>query len=270
MSPRRVAVVLGVLVLVVTSGCVSVQAPSNEPEPEAVFEGAFVHSEDLEDVSGTVTVEVTDANGTITETLRVAERPYVEYRDEVINSSAPHRVGDRYVSNATITWWYYPNAGMAEYVEADEPFDSEAVRSDRADRAAELSDLYDLEYQGTEEIAGREAHVLDVEAKEEAVERGISVLVGDTEYVYAVDTIEKDAREQLNITEQKIWIDAEYEYPLKERLVYEGPEGNRNVMVEEFETVSFNEGLDDEAFEFEPPEDAVVYELPEEYDEGGN
>lgn len=262
MEPRRVAAVLGVLVLVLTSGCVAVAPPTNEPEPEALFESAFVYGEDLEDVTGEVTVTVNGSNGTSTERLRVAERPYVDYRDEVLESTASSRVGDQYVSNASTTWWYYPQSGMAQYIEQDEPFDSDAVRADRAERAAEYRQWYDLEYQGTEEIADREAHVLDVEAKEEAVERGISVLVGDTEYVYAVETVESP--DDLTVVEQEIWIDTEYDYPLKERLVYEGPNGERHEMVYEFEAVSFNEGLDDETFTFEPPEDAVVQELPSE------
>ena len=262
MISRRAAAVIGVLVLVLTSGCVAVAPPTNEPEPEAVFESAFVYGDNLEDVSGEVTVTVNGSNGTSTETLRVAERPYVDYRDEVLESTAPGRVGDQYISNASTTWWYYPQSEMAQRFEPAEPFDNDAVRADRAEQAAEYSQWYDLEYEGTEKVADREAHILDVEAKEEAVERGISVLVGDTEYVYAVETVE--APDDLTIVEQKIWIDTEYDYPLKERLVYEGPNGERHEMVHEFETVSFNEGIGDERFAFEPPEDTVVQELPSE------
>lgn len=151
---------------------------------------------------------------------------------------------------------------MAQRFEPNESFDSDAVRSDRAEMANESLQQYDLEYQGTEEIADREAHVLAVEAKAEEVERGISLLVGDTEFVYALETDE--VPEEPTIVEQQIWVDAEYDYPLKERLVYEGSNGERHEMVYEFETVSFNEGLDDETFTFEPPEGTVVQDLSSE------
>ena len=271
MSSRRWVAVLGVVALIVLGGgCVALNSPSNgsaenaensdhEPDPEAVFEGAFVHSDDLEDVRGEVRTEVRGGNETVTERLAVAERPYVDYRDEVLDASNPDRVGDIYVSNATTTWWYYPDREVAEYFEADEPFDSEEVRSFRADEADRQADLYEFEYRGTERVADREAHVLDVELKDEAVTEGLSVLVGDTEYVYALETI--DPSDELTVVEQRIWIDAEFEYPLKERLVFEGPDGDRHVMIEEYETISFNVGLDDETFAFEPPKNTTVEEV---------
>jgi outer membrane lipoprotein-sorting protein len=114
--------------------------------------------------------------------------------------------------------------------------------------------LYDLEYRGTERIADREAHVLAIEAKNEIVEEGISVIVGDTEFVYAIET--SDPSDDLEAVEQTLWIDAEYEYPLKERVVFEEPDGERIVMTERFDSVAFNAGLEDETFD--PPTNATV------------
>ena len=265
MQPRRFAALCCLLTLVVLGGCVGVpsgeEAPSDtdDPDPEAVFEGAFVHSDDLEDVSGEMRSEVTDGNRSVVERVLMAERPYVDYRDEVLEASNPDRVGDVYVSNATTKWWYYPDVGIVQYTEFDEPFEDESVRESRAEMAAEQRELYDLEYRGTEEIADREAHVLDVEAKDEVVTEGLSVLVGDTEYVYALETI--DPEDELTVVEQTIWVDAEFDYPLKEKLVFEGPEGTRHVMTEEFESVTFNSGLEDDRFAFEPPENATVEEF---------
>lgn len=267
MASRRIVAVLCLLALLaLLGGCVALDSPSSDadepepdPDPEAVFEGAFVHSDDLEDVSGTVTTKVTDGNRTISETVRMNERPYVDYRDEVLEAPDPDREGDLYISNASGSWWYYPDRQLAQHFEADEPFNSTETRSARADEAERQRELYDLEYQGTERIADRETHVLDIEAKDEAIEEGISLLVGDTEYVYALETI--DPEDELDVLEWTIWIDTEFDYPLKEELVYEGPDGEQHVMTEQFETVTFNDGLEDEVFAFEPPENTTVEEL---------
>jgi len=130
-----------------------------------VFEGAFVHADNLEDVQGNRTTKVTNGSVTVTEVERVQKRPYVDERTEVLEASDSAAIGNIYVSNATMNWFYFPDSGVAQYFEPDEPFDDDAVRSDRAEIAAEKVEKYDLEYQGTEQIAGRDAHVLDVEAK---------------------------------------------------------------------------------------------------------
>ncbi|SFC05210.1 Outer membrane lipoprotein-sorting protein [Halobiforma haloterrestris] len=292
MTVRRAAFVLCLLVVLVPlSGCIvledvaddrsSTAGPGSESEsdaprdqssdPAAVFEGAFVHPENLDNVRGERTTTVTigepgDAE-TRTERVAVVERPYVEYRSEVLESSAPDRVGDVYVSNASVSWWYDPDGPSASYFPVEEPFDDEAVRADRAAQADRQSDRYDLEYLGTETVADREAHVLAVEAKNETVAEGISLLVGDTEFVYALETI--DPTEELVADEQRLWIDAEYEYPLKEELVVSAESGDseadRYVMTERFETVTFNDGtVSDDTFAFDPPENATVTDLTEE------
>ncbi|SDQ44391.1 LolA family protein [Natronobacterium texcoconense] len=269
MAYRRVAPLLSILVIItLLAGCSLPAGDSNpstlEEDPADVFEGAFVHADELESVHGERTTEIVIGNGsdaeTRTERVAVYERPYVDYRSEVLESSEPDRVGDVYVSNASTTWWYDPDANAASYFAPEEPFDDDAVRSDRAEQADYQQDLYDLEYEGTETVADRDAHVLAVEAKNETVTEGLSVLVGDTEFVYALETV--DPGEELVVHEQRLWIDAEYEFPLKEQLVVEADEENeRYVMTERFENVTFNGDVDDETFAFEPPENATVTDL---------
>lgn len=248
------------------SGCAALDTPSSDsetadsdPDPEAVFEGAYVHADDLADVTGTRRYEATNGTHTLTEVVSVQKRPYVDERTTVVDASDPERIGNVYVSNATRNWFYYPDERVAEYFEPDEPFDDDEVRESRAEMAAEKLEKYDVEYNGTERVAGRKAHVLDVEAKNETVEKGISAIVGDTKYVYALET--SDPREEYLTVEQTLWIDAEYEFPLKERVVYDGPGEERIVMTESYESVTFNGGLDDETFAFVPPENATVYDI---------
>ncbi|RQH03115.1 LolA family protein [Natrarchaeobius oligotrophus] len=230
-----------------------------EPDPAALFEAAFVHGDDLIDVSGVRTTEISDGDETATEVVSVAERPYVEYRSEILESTRTDRDGDVYVSNATSSWWYDPSANAARYYQSDEPFESDDVRAARAEQAERQLALYDLEYRGTETVADRETHVLAVEAKDEAVEDGISILVGDTEFVYALETV--DPTEEVVVLEQRLWIDAEYDYPLKEELRFEGEDGERHTMVERFDEVTFNDDLPDDEFDYEPPENATISEI---------
>lgn len=260
---RRVVVLCCLLALVVLGGCVSVAPPGEEapddadaPDPEALFESTFVYGDDLEDVSGEKTIEISGGDEEVSETVRVYDRPYVHNYEEVIETTDPEREGYVFASTPSETWWYYPERSLAQRHEPDEPFESEAVRSDRADMADWKLEWYDLEYRGTEEIADRKAHVLEIDLREEAVEEGISVLLGGTEYVYALETV--DAPDDIDVVEQTVWIDAEYDYPLQERRVFELGDGERYEMTERFESVSFNEGIDDETFEFEPPENVTV------------
>ncbi|GAB3665142.1 LolA family protein [Halopiger thermotolerans] len=269
MTSRRFVALLGAVALLVALGGCAVSVPTSDgsgagagttsdPDPDALFESAFVHADDLEDLEGIRTVEMTAGNDTVSERVRVEKRPYTDERSEVLNASEPSVIGDRYVSNASMTWSYDPDAATAYRFEPAEPFDDEAIRSDRAAMAAEQRELYDLEYAGTARIANREAHVLEIEPKNETVERDVSVLVGNTEFVVPLETapVETD----LGVVEWSLWIDAEYDYPLKERLVYEGENGQRHELRMAYETVRFNVGLEDERFAFEPPENATVEE----------
>ena len=251
-----------VALLVLVAGCQAPAVPStdgpDDPDPEAVFEAAFVHAEDLEAVSGERTTVVAAGDETRTERVTVTERPYVEYRSEVLESDEADREGDVYVSNATGSWWYDSTTNAVSVYEADEPYESDEVRTARADVAADQVEYYDLEYRGTETVADRETHVLDVTANEEVVTDGVSVLVGDTEFVYALETVDPTA--ELEVTEQTVWIDAEYEYPLKERVVGEDVDGEQYEFIERFETVTVDE-VDDETFTFDPPANATVDDL---------
>ncbi|WP_254523466.1 LolA family protein [Natrinema caseinilyticum] len=269
MANRRHTAVLGLLALMVLlSGCSMISTPAaenedgttdTEPNLSKVFDGAYVHADDLEDVQGTRTNKVTNESETVVETVRVKTRPYINERTTVLDSADSGRIGNIYVSNATKNWFYYPDSNTAEYFVPDELFDNEETRSARAETADETLDKYNIEYRGTEQVANRETHVLDLEAKNETVEKEISAIVGETRFVFALET--SNPKEKLRVVEQRLWIDTEYDYPLKEKVVFEEPDGERIVMTEQFESVTFNTGLDDETFSFQPLENATVRDI---------
>lgn len=264
MTSRRIAAIVSALVLVaLLGGCVAVpSSDAPEPDPEAVFEAIFVHSDALEDVDGVVTSELSDGEQTLVERERIQERPYTDTRIETLESSNPDQEGVVLISNDTTRWWYYPERKQADYyVPPDAPFNDDEIRSTRAEMAESELEKYDLEYRGTDEVADRETHVLDVEPKNESVETGISVLVGDSTYVFALETVDVESEAEFRVVEHTVWIDTEYNYPLKEEIVWEGADGVRVTMTERFESVTFNSGLGDETFDFEPPDNATVEEL---------
>lgn len=231
----------------------------DELDPEILFEQGFVHGDELESVSGQRVTEATDGTRTVRTVHRVVERPYVEYRSEVIDAEDPTAVGDTFVSNATTTWWYDADEHEVEYLAVEEPFDDEAVEAARAEEAARQRELVEVTYRGTETVADRETHVIDVTATNETV-AGVSLLVGDLELVREVESTE--SRDDLAIVEWTVRIDAEYGYPLAETVVVDGSDGEY-VLSERFETVSFNDDLREEPFVFEPPPDAEVRSLSE-------
>jgi len=174
----------------------------------------------------------------------------------VLDSTEDDRVGDVYVSNATGSWWYDPDAETVTVYEPDEPYANSAVRESRAAEAERQRERYDLEYRGTETVADRETHRLEVDARNDSVTAGISVLVGDSEFVYSAVTT--DAPDDLLVVEQTVWIDAEHDYPIKERVVVVDPDGERYVFTERYDTVTFDPDFDEDAFAFEIPPDADV------------
>lgn len=82
------------------------------------------------------------------------------------------------------------------------------------------------------------------------------MLVGNTEFVVPLETATVET--ERGVLEWSLWIDSADDYPLKERLVYEGANGERHELHMEYETVPFNTGLEDERFAFEPPENTTV------------
>lgn len=234
-------------------------SPDAEPDPDALFERGFVHGDGLESVSGERVTEVTDGTDTVRFVHHVAERPYVEYRSEVIEAEDPDTVGDAFVSNATTTWWYDADDHEVEYLTVEEPFDDAAVEAARAEEAERQRELVEVTYRGTETVADRETHVIDVTAVNETI-AGVSLLVGDIELVHEVESSE--SRSDLEITEWTVRIDAEYGYPLAETVVVDGDDAEY-VLEERFETVTFNDDLSEGTFVLDPPADAEVRSLSE-------
>ncbi|RQG91198.1 hypothetical protein EA462_04195 [Natrarchaeobius halalkaliphilus] len=117
-------------------------------------------------------------------------------------------------------------------------------------------------------IDDRETHVVEIEPAAGApAGDGVSVLVGETEYVLGPDS-EADASNASRTTTW--WIDVEAGFPIKERIVteHENPhehviERERTVRTVTYENVRFDEPIPDERFTFDPPDGTDIYEPAE-------
>lgn len=89
---------------------------------------------------------------------------------------------------------------------------------------------FEVSYEGTETVAGREAHVI----RYAAAENGTN-----------------------GILEQKIWVDTEYFFTLKSKQVSRF-EGNRSTFTFRLSNVSVSPGLTAQDFRFDPPQNATL------------
>lgn len=95
--------------------------------------------------------------------------------------------------------------------------------------AGARSATFDVSYEGTETVAGREAHVLRVAPAAEAADG----------------------------FEQTLWVDAEQFYPLERRTAWTA-DGERTVVTTTYEEVTFDPALDDDVFRPDVPENATL------------
>ena len=89
---------------------------------------------------------------------------------------------------------------------------------------------YTLTYEGTEPVDGRETRVL---------------------------VIQGAGGEPVANYSQQLWLDSEWYYPLKQRTAWTQG-GERTVVTTTYTNVTFNPGLDDDRFTFDPPANATV------------
>ena len=263
MPSRRPLPAVAVLTLaVLLAGCLSLSVGGAEPDPEGLLEEATENYEDVDAVEAVRTTEFERDGDRVTWTRRVVERPPDAVRVELLESTDPDRtVGDRSATNGTHAWTY----DAAEDAVEVRPRDERSLRSTSGDSTRgsyePLLGSYELSYEGTEELGGDVAHVVEATGPaNETVERSIGLLVGDTEYVFPIETALEDA--EVNRT---IWIDDELRYPVKEHVEFERPDGQTGSVTRHYEELTVDPELGEDPFE--PPADAEVVDLgPDRYD----
>ncbi|MFD1642546.1 DUF2092 domain-containing protein [Halohasta litorea] len=229
-TPRLTIGVLLVALLTVTAGCAA--AIGDDPDPERIADELEERNEQIEDIQGERVQTVETPNSTQRTVVEIAERPPEQSRQEVLETNSDWQsAGDVTVNDGeTMSMYDASENTVTEYNVSYEP-ESAAFASEEL--IANALNESNVSYEGSDTVADREVHVIELTDT-------------DTDRTTTV------------------WVDTEFWYPLKyETTTERGDQQLSTTMV--FEEVAFNEGLDDETFEFEPPADATVeqYEPPE-------
>ncbi|WP_312908105.1 LolA family protein [Natronosalvus caseinilyticus] len=250
-------VLAAITLVVVCAGCTVAISGETQPDGETLLEEA-VTADDVPPLTGERTVTFTDSAGTYETTERVWERPPSKMRSEVIDSSGfkeSHEGGIAVRNGSTLWLTDGETDNVTAYdleaeskTETESESESESEADDEARLLEERLDRYDVSYEGTETVANRTTHVVSIEPKETTVDRGIGVLVGDTRYVYPLET---SAYEETDFEGGTFWIDDEYGYPLAMQGTYTDVDGTELEVTSTFETVTFEADL--EAGLFDPP-----------------
>jgi len=134
------------------------------------------------------------------------------------------------ISNGKMMWIYHKQKNEVTKLSLPE------IKQPEFDYGKIVKDMlekYDVKLVGEEKVSGRDCYVIELKPKDE-------------DY----------------FTDQKLWVDKQYWYPLKMEMNYE----NFSSTIE-YRDIEFNVGISDEEFEFKPPEGAKIVEkelkLPE-------
>ena len=235
----RSTAIAAVALLAITAGCLGAVDESfggDDPEDlsgEEIADRVTERHDEIEDIHG---VQRIDAAGTST-TSEVWIKPPDKYRSEPVDSDAETSMTT--ISNGTTTWIYDSESNTVTTTRHDASGGG-AFNLTNSERVRKLLDEFEVESAGTDTVAGRDAYVLELAATNETVD--------DVEY-----------------EEYRLWIDAEYWYPIKHSTTISTDGSGDTALADEtfestveFESIEFNTGVGDERFEFTPPEDATV------------
>ncbi|MEY7848825.1 DUF4367 domain-containing protein [Natrarchaeobius sp. A-rgal3] len=229
---------IGVALLLVLAGCTAAPITGDDVDAAEVVEKVEQRHDEIEDVHGVQQTTVDDGEEVTTTTAEVWEKPPNQYREEVLSSTADYtEEGDTTVADGTQVWSYTADDDTVRTFEFEDDAALGATGFEDEELVDEYLEAFDVEYDGTETVADREAHVLRLTPSED----------GDENVAEVYDEI-------------VLWIDDEYWYPLKQQAEMDTEEHSMAVTIT-FEEIEFNAGVEDDRFAFDPPEDAEVVSL---------
>jgi outer membrane lipoprotein-sorting protein len=285
----RPAVVLGVALVVFSVAAIGAGALwvlTDSPDARPVGVNASERAANLEGVSGTVeTVRVED-NRTVGRTVQqVAKRPGTG-QSRVDTVAGPEDKRWLIVSNGSITWEYSPPRDYVRKRPAPtvEVSGDPAVEQPRGERVERLFRLLNV----SRSAAGRTERVnatgrvspLPVVPRGEAVApasvnlsrgwfrveyAGTDRVAGREVYVVRIEHLAGEGPERTVDYRQTLSVDTEWFVVLR-RHTEVTVDGERIAQTRTYRNVTFNPGLDDEEFTFDPPANATVETVEPAYD----
>lgn len=258
---RRVGIVLVVLVGLALAGCTIASQESEYPDEDDV-RGQLTSLETLE--ADVVTESTIGDNVTTTREHVVQDLENGRFRS-VVESGVSE--GTTVVMDGSTLWFYRPQHDTVQVVRDTPDGDSvdrtirtvstiyEQLDDGDADGRVGISPAPTVPEAGADSGPGQGQLTLPIGDNVSVSDRGTGVVDGRD--VRIVDLRTTDDRSLLrNAT---YYIDQEWHLPLKTRVAVQV--GNRtNVATVTYTNVSFDEPVDDEQFEFEPPSTASVVE----------
>ena len=247
------AVVLGVPLL---SDAPGTSSPEDDSRGETLLNASIeaLQNESIEGVR-TETVERNDEHET--RTVRVTEDPPDQSVIEVLEASS-NWTWDSVSINHSDMWRYDESDNRVVYTETEGYWLSETLTF--GTNILEVQDVYEIDYAGTETVADREAHILELLPPDDAVaELSLDVRAGDIEHQFPLFEAESD--ETWYLSAETWWVAVDSDYPVKQRIEWTNEEGEAvATTTRAYEELTVGVDHDDETFEFEPPADAEVTE----------
>lgn len=229
-NARLLIGMLLVALLTVTAGCAALIG--DDPDPETIADELDDRHDNIEDVQGTQVTTIERDGETERIVAEVVERPPTASKQEIIDTDTEWQSeGDVIVSTGQEMISYDADENTVTEFELDQDHETATLANEELIGEA-LTDS-EISFEGTDTVADRD--VCEITLHNEETDQIITV-----------------------------WADQEYWYPLQYETSF-GDGDQQWTTTMRYESVTFNDGVDDAALEFEPPEDATVeeFETPE-------
>lgn len=245
---RRLALVCCVL-LVAGAGCLSAPGESLEETVREEFDEATPP----EGVTATHNYTYDDGTDTVSWTANVWLRADGLERTEFDSTPGTDGGSILITYDGEEVWYYFPEQDLAEVYQAEGDPNALEVTYETYERL--VSDLKVVEA-NEETVGDHETYHLVLEPREEN-DVPLDVI---TDALFPVE-----AEDEGNLTAEdwetppdriEVWLDQEHLFPV--RSTFDSPDGVRTV---EYHNLTFDAGLSDEMFEFDPPEGTDVQVL---------
>ncbi|EMA44660.1 LolA family protein [Halobiforma nitratireducens] len=248
MSPtfdrRRLALPLLVLVLaVLVAGCVAIPT-ADEPRELA---DRLADVEPPDEIDATLEVRHEIDGETTTSVEDVQFRTDGALRIEPGGDDARPLV----VSDGQQRWQYDHETNAVHRMELDP--DAPSFLDGVYAQQEEYVDRYELEEFEETTIEGRDAYRVAFDPPaDEPIDRSVSVLIGETEYVIPIER-DGDSEDELTAGDRtaetvEVWVDEQHLFPIKHRVAGDGV-----ALETTYSDLEFEPGIPDDRFAFEPP-----------------
>ncbi|MFP8954180.1 LolA family protein [Natrialbaceae archaeon A-arb3/5] len=240
--PRWLIATLAIAAILLLAGCVALPG---EDTSHAEIEERLTGEEPPSAVTATVEAE-TVIDG---ESTRTSEDVWL--RDD--GSMRVEGDGFVVVSDGDQRWHHDLETGSVQTIDLD-PTQPSVIEGLYAHQERYFSsDRYDLTELEETTVDERDAYRLTFDPPDnETVERSITVLVGDTEYVVPLETSERDVEDR-SVDDVEIWLDQETLFPIKHRI-----SGDELTHETTYRDLAIESELEDGLFEFDEPTDSAA------------